>query len=69
MMDLGIMAIEPSSLEVVSMTLSEPSWRETLLVKKQHGLNPVFLQFHFSQIYIQGSTGDEKAVSEGIPGF
>lgn len=63
------MAIEPSSLEVVSLTASELSWRETLLVQKQHGLNPVFLQFHFSNIYIQGAPADEKAVSEGIPGF
>jgi hypothetical protein len=69
MMDLGIMAIEPSSLEIVSMTPSESSWRETLLVQKQHGLNPVFLQYHFSHIYIQRASADEEAVSEGIPGL
>lgn len=68
MMDLGIMAIEPSSLKVVSMTPSEPSWRETLVVQKQHGLNPAFLQFHFSHIYVQGDSAEE-AVSEGIPGL
>lgn len=68
MMDLGIMAIEPASLKIVSITPGEPSRRETLLVQKQHGLNPIFLQFHFSHIYIQGSSG-EYTVSESIPGL
>jgi hypothetical protein len=68
MMDLGIMAIEPSSLEILSLTPNESAWRERLLVQKQHGLNPVFLQFHLSHIYIQGDA-TEDTVSEGVPGL
>lgn len=68
MMDLGIMAIEPRSLKIVSIAPSEPSWRESLLVQKQHGLNPSFLHFHFSHIYIQGASA-EHAVSEDMPDF
>lgn len=67
MMDLGIMAIEPKSLKVLTLTPSESSWREVLLVRKQHGLNPVFLQFHFAHIYAPGATIAEETISEGIP--
>ena len=68
MMDLGIMAIDPSSLEILSLTPNESARRERLLVQKQHGLNPVFLQFHLSHIYIQGDA-TEDTVSEGVPGL
>lgn len=67
-MDLWIMAVEPASLKIVSIAPSEPSWRETLLVQKQHGLNPIFLQFHFSHIYVHSASA-EYTVLEGIPGL
>lgn len=67
MMDLGIMAIEPKSLEIITETPSESSWRKTLLVQKQHGLNPVFLQFHFTRIYTPTIGVVEKTISEDMP--
>ena len=61
------MAIKPKSLEIITLTHGESSWREVLLVQKQHGLNPIFLQFHFAHIYAPGVPISEESIAEGIP--
>lgn len=68
-MDLGIMAIEPTSLRILSNTQRDANWRDTLLVKDRHGLNPVYLQYHLSRIYMEPSTLGEAAIMEEYPSF
>lgn len=69
LMDLGIMAIEPTSLRILSNTQRDANWRDTLLVKDRHGLNPVYLQYHLSRIYMEPSTLGEAAIMEEYPSF
>lgn len=56
MMDLGILAIQPSTLEIMSPSELEPSRGHKLLAHRDHGLNQKYLLFHLSKIY----TGEVK---------
>lgn len=52
MMDLGVLAVEPSSLQVLSndKQLSDQATRLTL--RREHGLNQKYLKFHLDNIYV-----------------
>ncbi len=50
MMDLGILAIQPSTLEIMTSSELEPSRGHRLLVHRDHGLNQKYLLFHLSKI-------------------
>lgn len=69
MMDLGIMAIEPQSLHILSPTHQESNRRDILFVKQSHGLNSVYLQYHFSQIYIKAPSSSEEILTEDTPSY
>ncbi len=55
MMDLGILAIEPSSLKVLSTYEQEVSRGQKLTLRREHGLNQKYLKFHLDNIYVAGS--------------
>lgn len=65
MMDLGILAIDPASLGIITTAIKDTSWRDSLLVKSQHGLNPVYLKFHLSQIYVGSELQLERPIPSG----
>ena len=52
MMDLGVLAIGPSSLEVLSIDKRETSRGKTLTLRHEHGLNQKYLKFHLDNIYV-----------------
>ncbi len=53
LMDLGVLAIEPSSLKVlVNSRQQESSEGSVLTLRREHGLNQKYLRFHFDNIYI-----------------
>ena len=52
MMDLGVLAIEPSSLEVLSINPGEASKGDKLTLRREHGLNQKYLRFHIDHIYV-----------------
>ena len=51
MIDLGVLAIEPSSLRVLAIDKQEASKRQILTLRREHGLNRRYLQFHLDNIY------------------
>lgn len=53
MMDLGVLAVEPLSLRILSVNKEEPTIDQILTLKREHGLNQKYLQFHFDNIYIR----------------
>jgi predicted restriction endonuclease len=52
MMDLGVLAIDPSSLQVLSRDKQAVSQEQRLTLKREHGLNQKYLKFHLDNIYI-----------------
>jgi hypothetical protein len=52
MMDLGILAIEPTNLKIVSSSKDGPTHDQTLVLKREHGLNQKYLQYHLDKIFI-----------------
>jgi len=63
MMDLGVLAIGPSSLEVLSIDKRETSRGKTLTLRHEHGLNQKYLKFHLDNIYVAGHGGGEIQLS------
>jgi len=53
MMDLGVLAIEPSSLRVIAIDKQEASKGQMLTLRREHGLNRKYLQFHMANIYVK----------------
>jgi len=53
MMDLGVLAIEPSSLRVLAIDKQEASKGQILTLRREHGLNRRYLQFHLDNIYVK----------------
>jgi hypothetical protein len=51
-MDLGVLAIEPSSLRVLSINKEEMSRGHKLTLRREHGLNQRYLKFHLNNIYV-----------------
>jgi len=69
MMDLGVAAIEPSTLEVLSTDDNEPSRGQRLTLRHEHNLNQKYLKFHLDNIYLStpGSTEIRDSVlNQGI---
>lgn len=52
MMDLGVLAIVPSSLEVIAIDKEQQRKGQRLSVRREHGLNRKYLQFHMDIIYL-----------------
>lgn len=52
MMDLGVLAVDPLSLEVLSIQQTEQAKGRMLTLKREHGLNQKYLQFHLEKIYL-----------------
>jgi hypothetical protein len=55
MMDLGILAIEPERLGIVFTNDHALDINQQLILKREHGLNQRYLQFHFDKIFIKAS--------------
>ena len=53
MMDLGVLAVEPSSLKVLSIDQHEAGKGQVLTLRREHGLNEKYLRFHLDNIYIK----------------
>jgi len=70
MMDLGVLVVQPSSLEVLSIDEREVTRGQKLTLHREHGLNQGFLKFHLDHIYLADFQGKEirlpKAAS--VPG-
>lgn len=64
MMDLGVLAIDPSSLEVFAIDKEQASKGERLNVRREHGLNRKYLQFHLDNIYLASYGGSEIRLSK-----
>jgi len=52
MMDLGVLAIEPSSLEVLSIDRQAVNKGQRLTLRREHRLNQKYLKFHLDNIYV-----------------
>ena len=63
MMDLGVLAIEPSSLRVLAIDKQEASKGQVLTLRREHGLNRKYLQFHLDSIYVKDYKVDEIQLS------
>jgi hypothetical protein len=63
MMDLGMLAIKPSSLEVLSIDKLEASKQQRLSLRHEHGLNQKYLKFHLDIIYVADHGVDEIQLS------
>jgi hypothetical protein len=63
MMDLGVLAIAPSSLRVLSIDKSEADKDRKLTLRREHGLNRKYLKFHFDNIYIKDYKANEIQLS------
>ncbi len=52
MMDLGVLAVEPASLKILSINEYELSRGAKLALRREHGLNQKYLKFHLDNIYV-----------------
>jgi hypothetical protein len=52
MLDLGILAIEPTNLKILSANSKDPVANQTLTLKLEHGLNQKYLQYHLDRIFV-----------------
>ena len=66
MMDLGILAIEPATLEVMASSQHEPYRGHKLLLHRDHGLNQKYLLFHLMKIYAGESAPHEIPLASPI---
>jgi hypothetical protein len=69
MMDLGVLAIEPSSLEVLSTDEKEHNRGQTLALRHEHGLNHKYLKFHLDNIYLATPGVTETRLSDPNQGM
>jgi hypothetical protein len=69
MMDLGALAIEPLSLEVLSTSDQEPSRGQKLTLRREHGLNQKYLRFHLESIYMGNQVPGEVRLTDDYPGM
>ena len=63
MMDLGALAVDPVSLEVLSTEQNEQARGQRLTLKREYGLNQKYLQFHLERIYLATIGGLEIPLS------
>jgi RNA binding exosome subunit len=63
MMDLGVLAIDPSNLKVLSIDKQEAKKGQSLTLKGEHGLNKAYLQFHLDKIYVKNHEISEIQLS------
>ena len=63
MMDLGVLAIDPSNLQVLSIHKQEAKKRASLTLRCEHGLNRKYHRFHLDNIYIQDCELGEIQIS------
>lgn len=66
MMDLGVLAIEPSTLEVLTLDQKDPMIGQMINLRREHGLNQKYLKFHLDNIYVSDGTY-EIPLSSGSP--
>jgi predicted restriction endonuclease len=52
MMDLGVIAVDPTTLEILTIVPNEPSRDYIMTLKKEHQFDPRFLYYHLEHIYI-----------------
>lgn len=52
MMDLGVIAVEPANLKVISVDEKEADKDQKLTLHRDHGLNKKYLIFHLKRIYL-----------------
>ena len=69
MMDLGVLAVEPSSLTVLSIDPREAGKEQRLTLQREHGLNRKYLKFHFDNIYVKDYKVDELQLSPADHGL
>jgi HNH endonuclease len=69
MMDLGILAVEPSNLKVLSIDKQEPNIGKILVLRHEHGLNQRYLKFHFDKIYVTSYVANEITLSDAHHGL
>jgi len=63
MMDLGVLAIEPLSLQILSIDKQIADQEHKLTLRREHGLNQKYLKFHLDNIYIAGYEASEVQLS------
>lgn len=63
MMDLGVLAVHPTNLEILSTEQNEHAKGQRLTLKREHGLNQKYLQFHIERIYLAAIDGGEVPLS------
>lgn len=63
MMDLGVLAVEPTSLEVLAIDANEPNKGQRLRLHREHGLNQTYLKFHLDYIYLATFGSNEFQLS------
>ncbi|MBI5829465.1 MAG: hypothetical protein HZB20_07985, partial [Chloroflexi bacterium] len=63
MMDLGVLAVEPASLEILSTDKLEASKVQSLTLRREHRLNQKYLKFHIDEIYVGGHNLSEVRLS------
>jgi hypothetical protein len=68
-MDLGVLAIEPSTLKVLSTDKREADKEQMLTLRREHGLNQKYLKFHLDNIYIGEYEVSEVQLSSADQGF
>lgn len=64
MMDLGVLAIEPSNLVMLSISEQEASRGQRLTLRREHGLNKKYLKFHLDNIYVADHEVSEIRLSD-----
>lgn len=63
MMDLGVLAVEPDSLKILSSNANTPESGERLTLHCKHGLNQKYLRFHLENIYLAAFGPSEQLLS------
>jgi predicted HNH restriction endonuclease len=63
MMDLGVLGIEPLSLEIVAFDPTESAIGNVLTLHREHRLNQKYLKFHMENIYTGTFTGELRLTS------
>lgn len=69
MMDLGVLAIEPSTLKVLSTDKREADKGQMLTLRQEHGLNQKYLKFHLDNIYVREYEVSEIQLPSADQGF
>ena len=63
MMDLGVLGIEPRSLEIVAFDPIESTKGTVLTLLREHRLNQKYLKFHMESIYAGNFSGELQLTS------